>query len=340
MPTKTRLTQRDVARQAGVSQAVVSYVLNGTNASAVSADTRQRVLAAIQELGYVPDGVARGMRTGRSMLIGCVIPDITNPFYPAFQRGIQDRSVTSGYSLVTFNTDGARGRELAGIRAALQCGVDGLVVSLFETCSEDLGLLHDRRIPFVVYGALADQPHELPYDVLDVDIAGAAREVVRYLHHKGHRSLGLIDGPQFAARRNPRADAVRDAMSSLGLPIDERFMLRTDFSEQGGYHAMERLLGAPTRPTGVIAANDVIAMGMLAKAEEAGVAVPREMAIVGYDDIPAARLLRPALTTVSLSPERIGARAVELLLDRLVGSSPASRRQELLPYKLIIRESA
>lgn len=338
--SKKRLTQRDVARQAGVSQAAVSYVLNGTNNRAVSQDTRHRVLQAIEQLGYVPDGVARGMRTGRSMLIGSVIPDITNPFYPAFQRGMQDLVEPAGYSLVSFNSDGARSRELASIRAALQCRVDGLILSLFETTSADLEQLYVRNIPVVLYGTMADAPEPLPYDLIDIDIPKAITEVVAYLHHQGHQAIGVVNGPILPARANPRVTAFRAAMDSLGLDVDERFILRTEFTEQGGYDAMGRLLDLQTRPTSVIAANDVIAMGMLAKAEEAGAQVPDDIAIVGYDDIPAARLLRPALTTVALRPERIGARAMELMLDRLTGTANAERRTEFLPYDLIVRDSA
>lgn len=338
--SRTRLTQRDVARQAGVSQAVVSYVVNGTNTKAISAGTRQRVLVAIEELGYVPDGVARGMRTGRSMLIGSVIPDITNPFYPAFQRGVQDIAKSAGYSLVTFNSDGAHERELASIRTALQCGVDGLIVSLFETSSTELELLYSQNIPIVVYGAMADTPEELPYDLIDIDIPQAINEVVTYLHQRGHRAIAVVDGPLLTARTNPRVGAYEEAMRSLGLPINERLILRAEFSEQGGYDAMQQLLALQPRPTSVIAGNDVIAMGMLVKAEDAGIHVPGDIAIVGYDDIPSARLLRPALTTVALHPERLGARAVELLLDRLTGEAHPEHRQELLPHDLIIRDSA
>lgn len=337
--SKTRLTQRDVARKAGVSQAAVSYVLNGSNDSAVSEVTRQRVLAAMEELGYVPDGIARGMRTGRTMLIGAVIPDITNPFYPAFQRGMQDAADEAGYSVVSFNSDGARARELASIRAALQVGVDGLVVSLFETTTEDLNAAFTRNIPVVVYGTLADDRALLPYDLIEIDIPRAVDEVVQHLVQRRHTAIAVVDGPQLRTRANPRIGAFQDAMRTRGLAVDERLLLRTEFSEQGGYQAMDRLLSLERKPTAIIAANDVVAMGLLTKAEEAGVAIPGDIAIVGYDDIPAARLLRPALTTVALHPETIGQRSVELLLDRLSRASTAPGRREFLPHRLVIRDS-
>lgn len=337
---RPRLTQRDVAERAGVSQAAVSYVLNGTNMGSVSSETRRRVLAAIEELGYVPDGVARGMRTGRSMLIGSVIPDITNPFYPAFQRGMQDVADSAGYSLVTFNSDGNRDRELASIRAALQCKVDGLLVSLFETTTHDLAFLLARDIPVVAYGEMIDTPTPLPFDLIEIDIPRAIEDVVGYLHERGHTAIALVDGPILPARSNPRLAAYKMALEARGLSVDERLILRTDFSEQGGHAAMDRLFRLRPRPTAVIAGNDLIAMGLLAGAEERGVRVPADLAIVGYDDIPAARLLRPALTTVALHPERIGARAAELLLERLAGNAGRERRSEVLPHELVIRDSA
>lgn len=338
--SKSRLTQHDVARHAGVSQAVVSYVLNDTGGGRITEATRNRVLSSIDVLGYVPHGVARGMRTGRSMLIGSVIPDITNPFYPAFQRGMQDLAETAGFSLVTFNSDGERGRERSSIRAALQCGVDGLIVSLFQTSSEELDLVLAQNIPLVVYGALAAQPATLPYDLLDIDIALATREVVTYLFEQGHRAIGLIDGPENLCRKRPRIPAYRAALSERGLPPNEQLIVHAEFSEMGGYEAMNQILEHGPRPTSVIAANDIIAMGILAKIDEVGLSVPNDIAVVGYDDIPAARLLRPALTTVALHPGRIGARAVELLLDRLRGTVSGEGRSVFMPHSLVIRTSA
>lgn len=338
--SKVRFTQHDVARRAEVSQAVVSYVINRTNLASVSEDTRQRVLSAIEELGYVPDGVARGMRTGRSMMIGSVIPDITNPFYPAFQRGVQDVAEAAGFSLLTFNSDGVRDRELSNMRTALQCGVDGLIMSLFQTTTKDLTMIHAHNIPLVIYGSLTDQPLELPYDVLDIDIERATKQIVMYLFQKGHRSIALIGGPDDGARVRPRAAAFREIMTELGVPIDDRLMVQTEYSEAGGHDAMSRILKITPYPTCVIAANDVIAMGVLSRINEAGLSVPDDISVVGNDDIPAARLLRPPLTTVALHPERIGMRAMELLLDRLTGTVSGEGRTEFMPHSLVIRASA
>jgi LacI family transcriptional regulator len=187
-----RPTQDDVARVAGVSQTVVSVVLNDRSTVAISPETRQRVLAAIDELGYVPDGSARGLRTRKTLIAAGLIPDITNPFYPAFQRGIQDVADANDYDLIAYNTDGIRAKELRCLRAMQRARVDGIIATPFQLTAEDFSPLLRSGVPVVVFGELVSEPASPPFDSLFVNDSAAASELVAYLLDRGYRPLGMI----------------------------------------------------------------------------------------------------------------------------------------------------
>jgi len=333
-----RPTQADVARLAQVSQAVVSYVLTGASAPPVAAATRQRVLAAMTELGYAPDNAARSLRTRKTFTIASIIPDITNPFYPAFERGIQLGAEEEGYVLVVYNTDGDAEKEARCLRSVGEGRADGVVGVFFHHTAEDLRALVDRNVPVVRLEATAREVGALPLDNIYVDNIAAARDAVAFLIARGHRRIGMIAGR--GGPRQARVLGYRRALAEHGIAFEAGLIGDGDFRQGGGAEAMRTLLAATPRPTAVFAANDVMAMGALLALREAGLRVPEEMAVVGFDDIPAARLVHPPLTTVAQFPERLGRRAVELLLERLAGLAPEVGRSEAMPYELVVRASA
>ena len=336
---RKRPTQADVARLAAVSQPVVSYVLSDNPLASVAPATRRRVLEAIAQLGYVPDATARSLRTRKTSTIAGIIPDITNPFYPAFERGIQDVAERHGYDLIVANTDGDPEKEARCLRSALQGRVDGLIGVFFHVSVTELRPLLERPMPVVRLEAAPKLAGPLPLDNLCVDNAAAARDAVAYLIGRGHRTIGMIAG-----RDGPRAARVRGyrrALAEHDLPADDRLIVEGDFRKGGGERATRELLARTPRPTAIFAANDVMAMGALIAVRAAGLRVPADVAVVGFDDIFAAKLVSPPLTTVAQFPERLGRRAAELLLERLDGRAPADGgRSEELPYELIVRESA
>lgn len=333
-----RPTQGDVARLAGVSQATVSHVLNNSNAISVPADTRRRVLDAIERLGYVPDSSALRLRTGKTFTIASVIPDISNPFYPQLERGIQDVAEEAGYDLIIYNTDGMAEKECKCLRALQHGRVDGVIGVFFHVNARDLRSLIERNVAIVRLENRAQELGDLPIDNLFVDNAAAARTAVKHLLERGHRRIGFIAGQ--TGPRDIRMRGYREALSEAGIAFDYNLIqVSGGFTEAGGYEGMRRLLALSPRPTAVFAANDLVAMGALIALREAGLHVPRDMAVVGFDDIPAAKLVTPPLTTISQFQERLGRRAVELLLERLSGAVTGPARSVEMPFELIVRES-
>lgn len=335
-----RPTQADVARLAKVSQTTVSYVLNGNPAISVPEATRRRILDAVDELGYVPNGIARSLRTQRTYMIAAVIPDITNPFYPAFERGVQEAAEAGGYDLIVFNTGGVAEKEHRCVRSLQQGRVDGVVGVFFHLKAEDLRPLLERNVAVVRLEAVKKGASslDLPLDNLYVDNVAASCAAVEHLIGRGHTRIGMIAGQ--GGPREARVRGYRAALAAHRLPPDEALIRDGDFSEDGGHRAMQSLLDGPRRPTAVFAASDVTAMGALVAIREAGLRVPEDVAVVGFDDIPVARLITPRLTTVAQFQENLGVRAAEMLLERLDGTAPEGGRSEEMPYELIVRESA
>lgn len=336
---RKRPTQFDVARLAEVSQPVVSYVLNGDSGAAVAPDTRRRVLAAIAELGYLPDRAARGLRTRQTLTIAAIIPDITNPFYPAFIRGIQDVADQSGYDLICYNTDALIEKERQCLLSVRQGRVDGVIITPFRISVDELApLLADG---LAVVGMTPFQPApSLSLDtILTLDLEGA-RIGVRHLIDRGHTRIATITGLIGTPPGDRRYLGYVEALTHHGLPVDPALIRHGDFTEQSGTDAMRDLLDGGDRPTAVFAANDLMATGAMLAIRQVGLDIPDDVAIVGFDDIPAARLTHPPLTTLSNLPERHGQRAITMLLERLRGGVPAEPRCEEFMPSLTVRGSA
>lgn len=336
-----RPTQADVARAAGVSQTVVSHVLNGTQPKSMSQATRERVLEAMGELGYVPDQTAQSLRLRRTMTIAAVVPDIVNPFYGLFIRGVQDEARQHGYDLLTYNTDGHRDLELKALGVALSGRVDGLVGTTFHLDDDDFAPLIRRGIPISLLGGqISFDAYEEPLvDTISVPDDSAARMMVEHLIGRRHTRIAILAGEPGTPPRYNRERGYRRALAGRGIPIDEDLIRDCDFNERGGYEAMLGLLALDPRPTAVFASNDLIAIGALIACRERGVQVPAEIAIGGFDDIPAAALVYPPLTTVSQRNQAIGHQLVRLLAERLRGTYTGPVRTIENGFDLIVRES-
>jgi LacI family transcriptional regulator len=330
-----RPTQNDIAQLAGVSQSTVSLVLNETMTDSIPAETRRRVLDAIDRLGYVPDRTARSLRTNRTYTLAAIIPDITNPYYPTFIRGVQDVAESSGYDLVIYNTDGSPQKEKNCLRSVRQNKVDGLISVLFHLSAEDQAGL---GVPVVHLQLRPEAPP--PVDVIYIDNASAAREIVNHLIERGHRRIGMIAGEEDTPPRQARQLGYCQALAEHHIPLHEILIRGGSYNQVGGYRGMRELLALGRPPDAVFAANDLMAIGALDAAHEAGLRVPADVAIAGFDDIPAAALVDPPLTTVNQFQDQIGKKAAEMLLDRIRGAAPEAMRAVEMPYQLIIRRSA
>ena len=336
-----RPTQRDVARAAGVSQAIVSYVVNDVQDVPISPETRQRVRAAIHELGYIPNHTARSLRSRKTHTIATIIPDITNPYYPEFIRGIQDTARDRGYDVLASNTDGDREIERHALEAARRSGADGLIIAPFFLSTSDLMPILREGTPITLLGPPpGDVGTPVPLDTVSISGEDAASTIVSYLIDRGHTRIGMISGQVATPPRESRVRGYRQALAEHHVPLEEVLIRGGDFTEAGGYEAMRELLTLDPRPTAVWAANDLMAMGALLACREAGVRVPDDIALAGFDDIPAARLVHPPLTTLNQHAHATGRRTAELLLSRLDGSYDGPIRNEVLGFDLVPRSSA
>lgn len=335
---RRRVTQADVARAAGVSQAMVSYVLNESKNISVPDETKQRILDAMQELGYVPNRAARSLRTSKTSTIGCVIPDIANPFYPAFVRGIQDVVDNNGYDLVMYNTDGLAPKEEKAIRSLRQARVDGVVGVFFHSNARNLAALLEHQVAVVRLEATAKRLGELPLDNIYVDNIVASQHAVAYLVQRGYQRIAMLTNEPGPGQ--PRVVGFRAALAECGRNAPDFYVQIGAFTVEGGAEGMQRLLALAPPPDAVFAANDLMAIGAMMACKAHGLRVPEDVAVMGFDDIPTDQIVSPALTTVSQFQNNLGRKSAELLFERIEGKAPPAGRNVEMPFEIVVRGSA
>jgi LacI family transcriptional regulator, galactose operon repressor len=335
-PGRPRATITDVAARAGVHPSTVSRVLNSHVDSTIRPETRQRVLRAAEQLGYRASPLARSLRLQRTLTLGMLVPDITNPFFSSIIKGAEDAARDRGYTLILGNSEDEPEREETYLRVLRERQVDGLLIASSQMADETIAGLRDDGFPFVLLNRGARFPGDL---VVVVDNLAASIEVVDHLAALGHRRIGHIAGPQNTTTGMDRLDGYREAVRALGLADDpELVAYAAGFSVASGRRALAAMLAGPARPTAVFAANDLIAIGMLQHLRQVGVRVPGDLSIVGFNDIPLAGLLEPALTTVRVPQLEMGAVATHLLIDRLE-DRPIHDVRVTLPTALVVRSS-
>jgi LacI family transcriptional regulator len=330
------VTIKEVARDAGVSVATVSRVLSGKGA--VREATRRRVLEVARRLDYVPHGAAQSLITRVTRTVGVILPDAHGEFFSELVRGIDLVSRAAGYHLLVsgFHSDS---RDLVAILQATRGRVDGLIVMSPEADVEVLRHALGEPVPVVLLNCAIESDE---HDAIDVDNYGGACAVVEHLARLGHRRIAMVTGPEHNVDSCERLRGFRDgvaAISGNGAGA-EAAELAGDFTEQGGYAAGCRLLELQPRPTAVFAANDMTAVGILCSLAEAGVRVPDEMTVVGFDDVPLARYLTPPLTSVAASMAEVGRRATERLLLAMLDPAAHRPERERLPARLVVRGSS
>jgi LacI family transcriptional regulator len=328
-----RTTIRDVARGAGVSVATVSRVLN--ESGPVREETRRRVLAVAQRLRYTPNGAARSLSTRKTMMIGVLLPNLFGEFFSEVIRGADQAAQQAGYHLLVSGSHAGHA-EIEGALRAMLGRVDGLVVMSPDLERSPLPLHLPDDLPLVLLSCRAE---DRTFDSLVIDNYAGAYAVTRHLIEVGHRRIALIRGGWANHDARERARGYRQALEDGGVSWSPELEVEGDFTEPSGHRAMELLLGLSPRATAVFACNDSMAIGALGALRESGVAVPSEVAVVGFDDILIARYLDPPLTTVRVPISRLGTRAVELLLAAIGSDRPRVGVQEVLPTELVVRAS-
>jgi LacI family transcriptional regulator len=327
-------TISEVARRAGVSAATVSRVLNGR--TDVSRDLAARVHTAVQELGYRPNGVARNLRRQATKVWGLIISDIGNPFFTSVVRGVEDAAHEAGYSLVLCNSDDDLEKEQRYIDVALAEQLAGVIISPASEPSTDVSALVDRGIPVV---AVDRRVGRLDVDTVLVDNVSGARLATQHLVESGCRRIACITGPTRTTTAAERLQGFRQAHEAAGREVDEELVILENFKTDGGYDGAQRLLGINRPPDGLFVANNLMTVGALEALMDAGVQIPDDMLLVGFDDIPWARLTRPRLTTVNQPMYDMGREAGRLLAAR-IGRDTSLPRTVVLPPDLQVRESS
>ena len=328
------MTIADVAEHAGVSKTTVSHVLSGNRP--VSSDTRSRVQLAIAELGYRPDGIARSLRTRRTHMVALIIPDLTNPFYPTLARGLDEAMNGSGYRAFVCSSDGDPERELDFLAEVCDRRVDGIVLDSFHLGADDVQAITGDHVPVVWIGG---PPGAHPgFDSVHADDERGAFEATVHLLDRGHRAIGMIDGPVGAGE--DRRDGYRRALAEAGVDAVPPEPLRGDWTRASGAAALRDLLAGSPTPTAVFCSNDRMAMGVIDAAKERGLSIPVDLAVVGFDDIEEAAMTTPPLTTVVNPASEIGRTAGVLLGERVAGTYRGPARAVTLPATLVVRASS
>jgi LacI family transcriptional regulator len=327
-------TIRDVAKRAGVAPITVSRVIN--NSGYFSQETRERVEAAIAELGYVPNTLARGLRSKRTNTLALVMTDITNPFFTNIARGVEDTASDAGFTVIYCNTDESEVKEYKYAQILAQKQVDGIL--LVPACSNpksveflqsvDISVvLLDRTVPGV------------KSDVVRCDSEDGAYRLVRLLIELGHRHIAVLTGPRGVSTAEDRVAGYRRALSEAGLAENEQAYYGS-FTQACGYDLTMQIMAKPSPPTALFGANNFISIGAMKALRDSGLRVPEDVAMISFDDLPVTFVVNPYLTVAAQPAYEMGQKATELLLNRLTGEAAEECQEVLLPIEIIVRQSS
>ena len=325
----------DIAREAKVSQSTVSRVIN--NNPRISEATSQRVKKAMEKLGYSPNAAARTLITGRSQLIGLVVSNITNPFYPEVIEAIVAAASEHDYNVILCNTQENLKLQTAYLDLLIEHQVDGAILTSSLLDGEGvLTRMRIDRIPLVMVNRTVDG---LRVDSVRMDNAEAGRMVARHLVGLGHTVLGFVGGLEATSTNRARLSGFQSALADLGVTLPDGYAVHGEFTRTSGYNLTEQLLGLPNRPTALFCADDQIGFGAMDAVLDAGLGVPEDVAVVGVDDVQAASLRQVALTTVRQPAAQMGRLAFQLLLERLRGGPVDEPVEIVLRPRLIVRRT-
>jgi LacI family transcriptional regulator len=327
-------TINDVAKRAGVSPVTVSRVLN--DAPNVNAATREKVTRAIAELGYVPNVVARSLRSRRTRTLALILPDITNPFWPTVARGVEDAAQKGGYTVLLCNSDENADKQARYLEVVVSQQVDGVIIAPCDSDSTHLALLRGHRIATVVVDRRID---DWDVDTVRGDSIGGAHALVRHLIELGHKRIAMLTGPENTSTSQDRVAGYEAALNRAGIPVDEDLIRYGEYREAAGHEMMLALLRGHPEITAVFAANNAIAVGAVEAIGERGLRVPQDIALVCFDDLSSASQLFPFLTVAEQPAYQIGFEAAQLLLNSLSAEAPLAPRHIMLPTRLIVRQS-
>ncbi len=328
-------TMKDVARLAGVSTSTVSHVINKDRF--VSESITEKVNAAIKSLNYAPSALARSLKLNQTHTIGMLITASTNPFYSELVRGVERSCFERGYSLVLCNTEGDEQRMNSNLETLMQKRVDGLLLLCTETHQPSPEIV--QRYPSIPTVMMDWAPFDGDSDIIQDNSLLGGDMATQYLIDKGYRRIACIAGPLDKTPARLRLEGYQAAMARSGLPIVGGYIITSNFEFGGGLTAMQALLALPEPPQAVFVGNDAMAVGVYQALYQVGLNIPRDVAVVGYDDIELAAYMTPPLTTIHQPKDELGELAIDVLIHRMAQPGQKQQRVQLTP-ELVVRGSA
>jgi DNA-binding LacI/PurR family transcriptional regulator len=322
-------TMKQIAKMAGVSLGTVSHVLNGS--ATVREPLRKRVMAAVDAVGYQPSQLARGLRRDKTNMIGMIIPDVTNPFFPAVVRGAEDTAFNNGFRLMLCNTDNDHAKELVHLNELRTYLPSGLIV-IPSSFSDITAQAESYRKAGTAVVCVDRLPRDWNGDSVTADNERGAYEATNYILRQGHTQVAMITGPRHLTNSQDRLKGFRRALQERGLHIGSEYVQESGFDKHGGYTKTMLLLRMIGRPTAIFAGNDMIAFGTLQAFREAGIHCPADISLIGFDDLELAEMTSPPLSSVSQPGYQMGVAAAQILIDRVRGDHG--------PNKTIVLETA
>jgi LacI family transcriptional regulator len=328
-----RMDIHTVARLAKVSTATVSRTIN--HVPTVNAKMAKRVWEVVKELDYLPNTQARALVSGRSRLLGLIVSEITNPFFPELIQGFEEVAVEQGYEILIGSTNYDPERMKRCIRRMVERKAEGVAVMTFGIEEPLLEQLAERKVPLVFVDVGPDRPG---ISLLRVNYHQGIRQAVQHLAALGHREIAFVTGPLRLHSAQSRLAAFRRAVEECGITIDPSRIVEGDHTMEGGMNAAEKLLTGGNRPTAVMCSNDVTAIGVLHEAYRVGMRVPDDLSVIGFDNIHITQMTIPPLTTIQMSCFEL-ARAAVMALKAHVEGTPEAKREIPIETQLVVRES-
>jgi LacI family transcriptional regulator len=324
---------KEVAARANLSTATVSRTIN--NSGLVRPGTAEKVQRAIRELGYYPNTQARALVSGRSRMFGLIISDIVNPFFPELVKSFEFAAIHHGYEVIVANTDYDSERMSGCVRRMIERKVDGVAVMTSELDRHLLEELSHRRLPIVFLDVGKLKPL---ISNINVDYSRGIGEAVQHIVSLGHQRVEFISGPLTLKSARTRRSAFLKCIAACGIGERQRSVVEGNHKIDGGESAMMRLLSLPNPPTAVLTSNDLTAIGALRAVARAGLRVPNDISVVGFDDIELSRFTQPPLTTIRLSRDELGRKAFDALYETVAGQQ-RSGQEIKVSTRLVVRES-
>ncbi len=327
------ITIKDIAKKANVSYATVSRALSGSGE--INGETKKRILHLADEMGYSPNIIARGLVTKSTYTIGLIIPDITNPFFAEVSRGAGDCAFQNGYNIFLCNSSWNIQRETESLDKLFNSRVDGIIITPVSNNVSHI-IEMSEKIPIVF---AANKPPDAQANYIVTDNYKGSNLAMDYLIKLGHKRIAFVGGSRSDYGTSSRLQGYLDSLERYHLDVSPDIIMLGQLTSDSGYHLVKEMLVKSELPTSILACNDIVALGVIQAVEEYGLKVPKDISVIGFDDISFASLHKIQLTTIFQDKYEIGKLSVQLLIDRLRNKDLAENKQHILEPKLIIRKT-